>query len=230
MDGGNRIAKRIEARDLAVGIRPFVLVRRGHMRKAAVEHDARQAVDQLRERHRFFLRPHADAAHAGIQLDVQLNLPMKLLACGAQRTNARLVKDHLRQAARGDRLRGGFLDAAEHKDRRVYSGLAQLCALLRDGDSEHIRAGLKRRARHLNRAVTIAVGLDHGKEFNPFRKACAHHAHIVADGGKIDLANIISKHTLPAFLLIVQFPDFDIVYRENRKKKRCGRLFPPPQA
>ena len=72
----------------------------------------RQAVDQLNQRADLLGRAHADAAHAGIQLEVHLRRAAQPFARRVQRQNARLVKHRLREIAGDDRVRGLGLDAA----------------------------------------------------------------------------------------------------------------------
>ena len=154
----------------------------------------RQAVDQLDQRADLLRRAHADAAHTGIQLEVHLCRPAQPFARRVQRQNARLVKHRLRKTTGDDRLRSLGLDAAQHENRRVDACLPQLRALLGNRHGQHGRAGLQRRARDLHRAVAVSVRLDHRQEFHAVRKAGAHHAHVVADGVKIDFTVIGSVH------------------------------------
>ena len=197
LDGLAQRLKPLDLPERAGGIR---LVGGRHVRKAAGQRHAGQAVDQPRQRLRFLRRAHADAVHARIQLEVHLRASAELLPRLRQRADAALVKDHLRQIVLHDGLRRALLDAAEHENRRGNARLPQLDALLGDGDGQHIRPRLQRRLRDGRRPVSVCVRLDDGQKPRAARNAAFHHADVVADRRQINFTKVIPLHDFSSFL------------------------------
>lgn len=110
---------------------------------------------------KFFFRAHADAIHAGVDLD--------LCRCARAlfRRNAFQREEHLGQEHhRGHivfhcRFRRMNVGRAEHQDGRGHARLTQLRALFDQRHRQHIRPGLQRGLRNLHRAVAIGIRLDH---------------------------------------------------------------------
>ena len=177
------LAQRLKPLDLPERTGGIRLVGGRHVRKAAGQRHAGQAVDQPRQRLRFLRRAHADAVHARIQLEVHLRASAELLPRLRQRADAALVEDHLRQIVLHDGLRRALLDAAEHENRRG-----------------NVRPRLQRRLRDRHRPVSVCVRLDDGQKPRAARNVAFHHADIVADRRQINFTKVIPLHDFSSFL------------------------------
>ena len=120
-------------------------------------------------------------------------------AGSAERADARLIKNRLRQVILSDGLRRALLNAAQHEHRHIDARLPQLDAFLRNGHSQHGCACIQRRQRHRHRAMAVSVRLDNRQKICIARRLFAHDAHIVADRVQIDFTHIVSEHMKPAF-------------------------------
>ncbi len=109
---------------------------------------------------------HADALHAGIDLQVDNRL-------AAQRLRGSFDLAQLVQRGHGDfqvmadevrDLRAE--DPAQHQDRHCHTGIAQRDPLLHEGHTQVLHATRLQMQAHRNQAVPIGIGLDDG-----------HHRH-----------------------------------------------------
>ena len=66
--------------------------------------------------------------------------------------------------------------------------------------------------------MTVTVRLDDGEELRAASDMRAHHAHVVADRLKVDLAEIVSEHSFASFLYVKCH--FLIIARNRPKGKR----------
>ena len=96
------------------------------------------------------------------------------------------VVDDGRQASRDDLLVGAAVVPAHHEDRRDDAGLAQLDALLEQGDAEPVDLGSLERARNGGRAVPVRVRLEHGPDTG-LARVPLEHAQIVPERLEVDL-------------------------------------------
>ena len=133
------------------------------------------------------IREQAQAAHSGIDLEVHRKHFAAAAGHGIQCACRRKPPDALDQVV-GDEIFGkGRIGRAEDQDRGLEAGLTQANAFVDAGHGQHVGAGGQNRAGHLEHAVAVAVGLDHGYHPGLGASDAPQLPHIVGDGGEVDL-------------------------------------------
>ena len=176
--------------------------RLGKVREHAVHPYVRTGVERIEKRIQLLVVEHADAAHAGVDLDVR----MRVLAGGFRTALER--KDLFRRKDGGSEIvcddpghviRIGH---AEDQDRQGDAVRAKTHAFLGNGDREHIDdAGTFEIAPDLLDTVSVGVGLDDRQKlrFRLERALCM--ANILQKSGQMNDRIRTAKHKITSNLL-----------------------------
>ena len=171
---------------LDLEIQRLVGVRGREMREHAAQVE-RAMESHLRHELEHLVVAHADAVHA--RIDRQMVRRAHAERVGRLGVGDRELGrvDGRRDLVREQKRRRRHGRLGEDEDRGVEHRLAQLDGLVDRGDAQPFGAGVERGARHLDRAVAVRVGLDDGHQTRARAETAAVLAHVVADGGQVDL-------------------------------------------
>ncbi len=159
---------------------------RGEMREGTFLHQTRHALQACCEA-RSLLGAHADAVHAGIDLEMVASRH-GALGGGSAEAQRELTGRH-----RGDdvvveeQIRRGGRRLREHVERRVDAGTTNLQRLVDRRHAEPIGTGGEGGSGHVQRAVSVAVRLHDSHEERPWRREGLESAHVLFDSAKVDL-------------------------------------------
>ena len=148
-------------------------------------HVPRGALQNGRERRHVGGRD-AQAAHAGIHLEVRARRAAPLLGGPGQRLDLVRAVQRGHQVVTQHELRLGGREAAEDQDRRTDPRPAKLDAFLGDRHAEPLDPFAHKRAGDTHGAVAVGVGL-HDREHRPRPDSPAHRRQIVRQGVQVDL-------------------------------------------
>ncbi len=126
-----------------------------------------------------------DAAHARIDLDVNLDRAAPLPG-GADKGIGHVVrKDRRREVPFDDRLGLVRKEGPHQQDRRPDAGLAQFAPFFHERYAEHIGPQAQQMARNGNGAVAVGLGLHNGQDL-PARRPARHFPEIVRKSAEVD--------------------------------------------
>ena len=236
-------AERPEAFQLLTGEGHVLAVRVGKVGERAGQRQVRAGVQRGQHRPHLRLVPCADAAHAGIQLEVYLH--PSLAHGGGERPHRGRVADGQRQVVPG--CQGPVLGqrGAKHQNWRMNAALPQRGALLRQRHRQPGGTGLQRGAGHLHRAMTVGVRLDHRQQPGALGHGAADQPHVLPQLRQVNAApgkelfhtsvafsypQIASIHPKGELVLYysTQAAQRKERIRTNPVRKRCGAREKPP--
>ena len=130
---------------------------------------------------------HADAVHASVDAEVVLGDHPVQVGGLAERKRELGRGDRGHDVEREQKRDGAHRRLREDENGRVDARLAQLDALFDRGDRQMVRTRRERRARDLDGAVPVAVGLHDRQQVAARPQVAMRHLDVVRDGAEVDL-------------------------------------------
>ena len=189
----------------------------GQPEPRSVPHDDLRELERVR-------RGDPDAAHPGVDLEMDVEAVEPVDVERGQGLDVGTCVDRRRQAMFDDARHVGDRLLAQQQDRRVDLRPAQLDSFVDEGDAQPLGPRGERRSRHIDRAVTVTVGLHHGPDRRRRHRA-AQHLDVVPDRVVIDLRPRPPAHRPPSIETRVS-----PVLRARRGGVRAGHWRRIPEA